>query len=247
MRFSERPLTTRLITSLLSAILIATSSFISPTYALPEQTTLTTFEDQIRSLTGNYDISNEDIIEEVHQVTSVEPLISSIAEEMGVSSTTMYNVALSESGLQADPKGHNDGGLACGVVQVHADVWHMDCQDLIDHPEVGLRFLAKHLKMGDAWKYWTSLNCYTYLSHLVDVPKMAQIQVDTTIPHTGEVAIFWYRDKSTKELEKHVAYVSSVQNNTFTVKEANFKGGLIGERVIPKSDPYLSGFYDPRL
>lgn len=160
-----------------------------------------------------------------------------------MSSTTLFNVAFSESNLNPDPKGDNDGGLAAGLVQIHYDTWHITREQALD-PEFSLRFLAKRLKAGDAWKYWTSLNCYTYVSHLVSLPRMAEITVNTNVPHKGQVAIFWYKDKNTGAREKHVAYVSGVSGSTFTVKEANFTGGLIGTRVININDPHLAGFWD---
>lgn len=158
-------------------------------------------------------------------------------------------MAKSESKLDPDPQGHNDGGLACGVVQVHAELWNMDCDELISSPEIGLEFLAKHIKKGDAWKYWTSLNCYTYVNTKFNfkLPHMADIIVNTSIAHKGEVAIFWYRSNVTGKLEKHIALtISDVENGTFTVAEANFKPGVIGTRVIHIDDPHLAGFWDSR-
>ena len=170
---------------------------------------------------------------------NVQALVSDIAKEYGVSSTTMYNVAKSESELQADPPGYNDGGLACGVVQVHADVWNLDCDELKEKPQIGLELLASRMKIGDAWKYWTPLNCYTFVNTKFGfgLPKMAGI-VPNSEPLEGSVAIFQYSNGI-----KHVAYVTSVQEGKFSVQEANFKPGLIGTRIISLQDPFLVGFY----
>lgn len=167
--------------------------------------------------------------------------------EYGIASNTLYNTLWSESRLNPNPPGHNDGNRACGVAQVHASLWGFDCDELKAKPEIGIAFLAKHIKEDTAWKYWTPLNCYTYVSHLIKLPKMSQIISNTSIPHVGHVAIFWYKDKRTGKMVKHIAYVSSVGETTFTVKEANFEAGKIGTRVVPKNNPNLAGFWDSNV
>ena len=171
---------------------------------------------------------------------TVESLISSVAKEYGISSTTLYNLAYSESKLNPDPKGHNDGGKACGVVQIHADLWDFDCQELIDDPEIGLEFAAKHIKAGTAWKYWTPANCYSYLKYALKIPlpRMAQITPNASAK-VGMVAVFYYKSV------KHVAYVTAMGKTSFTVKEANYKAGLVATREVSLNDPHLSGFYNP--
>lgn len=170
----------------------------------------------------------------------VEALISQVAKEFGISSTTLYNLAYSESRLDPDPPGHNDGGLAAGIVQIHYDTWHFTREQVLD-PEFSLRFAAKHIKAGDAWKYWTPLNCYTYVDTKFSfgLPKMAQI-VPNSEPYVGSVAIFHYSGGV-----KHIAYVTAIGTGSFTVKEANFKAGVIGTRTIQLSDPFLDGFWMP--
>ncbi len=170
---------------------------------------------------------------------TLESLISKVAQETGVSSTTLYNVAQSESGLQADPQGHNDGGLAAGLVQIHYETWGVTKEQALD-PEFSLNFLAQRIKAGDAWKYWSSLNCYAYLKYSLKIsglPKMAQIIANSSLKK-GAIAIFNYSGNI-----KHVAYVTAVNGHTFTVKEANFKAGVIGTREISIDDPYLMGFW----
>ncbi len=183
-------------------------------------------------------VASDVVVPDAEPVT-VQSLISDVAEQYHVSSTTLYNVAKSESHLQADPHGHNDGGLACGIVQIHAELWNMDCDELISHPELGLSFLAKHIKAGDAWKYWTSLNCYTFVDTKLGfgLPKMAAIVPNTTM-RVGTVAVFVYKGGV-----KHIALVTATHAGSFTVQEANFKPGVIGAREVSLTDPFLQGFW----
>lgn len=108
-------------------------------------------------------------------------------------------------------------------------------------PDFPLESVAKHLKAGDAWKYWESLNCYKFVKdHIPSLPRMAEIQPNSR-PKVGGVAIFWYTDKTTGEWEKHVAIETAVKGSHITIKEANFKAGVIGTRVIHTSDPHYVG------
>jgi hypothetical protein len=168
---------------------------------------------------------------------SVEALISRVAEEYGISSSTLHNLAQSESRL--NPGAIGDGGKSCGVVQIQYKLWGFTCEELIEHPEIGLQFAAKHIRDGTAWKYWTPMNCYSYLKYALNLPlpKMAHI-IPNSDPRVGSVAIFRYADGT-----KHVAYVQKMHGQTFTVREANFKAGLVATREVSFTDPYLQGFY----
>lgn len=174
---------------------------------------------------------------------TIEDMITRIADEEGISRETLYNLANSESKLEANPEGHNDGGKAAGIVQIHYETWGFTKEQVLD-PEFSLRFAAEHIKKGDAWKYWSPMNCYTYLKYAlkVSLPKMAQIVPSSFVPVAGAVAVFNYSGNV-----KHVALVRSVNGRSFTVKEANFKAGLVGERTISLDDPFLAGFYYPQM
>lgn len=168
---------------------------------------------------------------------SLEALISDVSAEYGISSTTLYNLAYSESRLNPDPPGHNDGGRAAGIVQIHYDVWGFTREQVLD-PEFSLRFAAEHIKKGDAWKWWTPMNCYTYLAQFVTLPKMKDI-VPTSILTDTKVAIFDYHGL------KHIALVTSTEQNGFWVKEANYVAGKIGERFVKWGDKSLTGYWSP--
>lgn len=175
---------------------------------------------------------------------SVGALISRVAKENGVSSTTLLNTVTSES--QMNPNAVGDHGLAVGLTQIHYKEWGFTKEQVLD-PEFSLTFLAKHIKAGDAWKYWTSLNCFTYLLYAqkIPLPSMARIVSNTDIPHIGEVAIFWYTDKETGKYVKHVAVITKLlPGGNFEVLEANFEAGKVGRRVININDSHLQGFLD---
>lgn len=145
-----------------------------------------------------------------------------------------------------NPNAVGDHGLAVGLTQIHYKEWGFTKEQVLD-PEFSLTFLAKHIKAGDAWKYWTSLNCFTYLLYAqkIPLPSMARIVSNTDIPHIGEVAIFWYTDKETGKYVKHVAVITKLlPGGNFEVLEANFEAGKVGRRVININDSHLQGFLD---
>ena len=172
--------------------------------------------------------------------TTVEALISKIAKEHDISSTTLYNLALSESKLNPDPPGHNDGGLAAGIVQIHYEDWGFTKEEVLD-PEFSLTFAAKHIKKGDAYKYWTPLNCYTFVwTKIRNLPRMALIQPNSE-PVVGGVAIFYYKDRTTGEQVKHIAYITQVLEGGIKIVEANKEPGLITTRKVDLNDPHYYG------
>lgn len=57
----------------------------------------------------------------------------------------------------------------------------------------------------------------------------------------GRVAIFHYLSTD----EWHVGYVESIQENGFTIAEANYHHGLRDERFILFDDKSLRGFWSP--
>lgn len=81
-------------------------------------------------------------------------------------------------------------------------------------------------------------NCYAWLATQVKLPRMVQIQPNTT-PHVGAVAIFYYNNV------KHVALITELKADGFTVKEANFHAGKIGTRFVEWGNYALAGFYEP--
>lgn len=165
---------------------------------------------------------------------SVEALISQVALEAKVSSTTLYNLVWSESRL--DPTRVSETG-DYGLVQINLKYNPQVSEEEALDPEFSLRFSADKLKKGKE-SMWTVCNCYSYASLFVDLPRMAEIQSNST-PHKGAIAIFWYGKV------KHVAVVTSTEAGGFWVKEANKSPCLTGSRFVKWGDKNLTGFYSP--
>jgi len=147
---------------------------------------------------------------------------------------------MSESKLKADPQGHNDGGRAAGIVQIHYETWGFTKEEVLD-PEFSLRFAAKHIKADTAWKYWTPLNCYIYLkfARKIPLPPTAQLWPNSEA-HIGAVALFRYSNGV-----RHYAEVIGLSEGRITLMEANFEPGKVGKRTIAMTDPHLQGFWSP--
>lgn len=89
----------------------------------------------------------------------------------------------------------------------------------------------------------TLCNCYAYLASLIgELPHMADIVPNTT-PHVGAVAVFYYHDKHTGALVKHVALIDKISATGFTVAESNFTHCVFDRRVIAWDDPHVAGFW----
>lgn len=71
---------------------------------------------------------------------------------------------------------------------------------------------------------------------------MADIVPNTT-PHVGAIAIFYYHDKHTGERVKHIAEITAIGAESFTIDEANFSHCASDRRVIEWNDPHVAGFW----
>lgn len=175
---------------------------------------------------------------EEHSPPGVEALISQIAEEYSIPSTTLYNLAYSESRLNPDPPGHNDGGTSAGVVQIQYKQWGITKEQALD-PEFALRFAAKKIAKGEEY-YWTPCNCYSHVKTFIpNLPRTAELWPNSE-PQIGSVALFRYSNGV-----RHYAYVKSVGEGFVRVTEANKTPCSIGERTVSLSDPFLLGFFMP--
>lgn len=155
---------------------------------------------------------------------------------MRVSRETTFDSEIVINTLDAETGGTWDCtriGLAGekGCFQLMPDKWKdVDPMDF----EASLRYFISKYKAGYGW-WWTSANCYAYMTLFVKLPRMAQI-LPNTPPSVGVVAIFQYS-------EKHIALVTSLEEKGFWVKEANFEPAKIGKRFIQWNDPRLVGFW----
>ena len=167
----------------------------------------------------------------------VEALVSDVAGEYDISSTSLYNLTWSESRL--NPEAVGDKGCSFGLVQINLCVHDSVTEEQALDPEFALRYAARAIKDGkeDAWSV---CNCYAYVSTRVKLPKMANIQPNSNAD-IGSVAIFYY--PSGGKFVKHIAIVVKKDSNGFTVMESNKTHCLLGSRVVKWDDPRLDGFW----
>ena len=147
----------------------------------------------------------------------ISQIVSFVADEYGVSSSTLSNLASSTPNLlsSADPLALLD--IAAQNIAEGKDYANLAC------------------------------NCYAFVkAKLGTIPLMGAIQPNIGKPDVGDVAIFYYPSKETGQLVKHIAYVSSVGQSSFTIEESNKTHCLVDSRVILNSD-YLVGFWAPNM
>lgn len=169
--------------------------------------------------------------------TNIHALISDIAAEYDISSTTLDNLVWSESRYNPDATG--DGNRAFGLTQIHLNYWDVTEEEARD-PVFNLTFAAQKIANDDEY-LWTSCNCYSLVkTRVANLPRIVEIVPNSNLK-IGAVAIFQYGSV------KHLAYVTSMgENGTFIVQEANYKPCLIGTRTIHTSDSHLQGFWEKK-
>lgn len=170
-----------------------------------------------------------------------------IAIEHGISPVALKNLANSESTWNPKSRGDFNAkkGSYCsyGLTQInicaHPEVTKEQALD----PEWNLEWAAEVIESGKGYIY-TSGNCYSLVSTKIpNLPRMAAIQPNSP-PVPGAVAIFYYRDRQTGKVEKHVAYTKAVKDGAVVIQEANKEPFLIDTRTVSLSDPHLAGFWN---
>ena len=169
---------------------------------------------------------------QVTESPTAEQLIEKVALKVGVASTTLYNLAYSESTLGQFRVG--DGGKSCGIVHFHKD-YYPEENSRCDNDEYILTRAAEMIRDGLEYRF-TPCNCFSYASLFVKLPQMAQV-VPNSPPHKNAIAIFYYGKT------KHIAVVTSLEEKGFWVKEANKSACLTGSRFVEWGDKNLRGFW----
>lgn len=149
---------------------------------------------------------------------------------------TLLNLAKSESSM--NPLKENKAGDR-GLFQISRTHHPEVADDCAFDVDCATQWTAGRITEGYLSE-WTSGNCYAFATVLVGkLPKMAELAPNGP-PIVGSVAIFNY------EGVRHLGVIQSLGGTIFTIREANYKPGLIGFRDVPYNDPHLIGFYDPR-
>lgn len=172
---------------------------------------------------------------------TVEEKIARVSQEHGISTSTLSNLAYSESRMDATAEG--DHGCSYGLTQINICVHPEVTREQALDADFNLEWAASRIEEGNAYIY-TSCNCYSLVRVKVgsSLPSMAAIQPNSA-PQIGGVAIFYYHDNETGKIVKHVAVITAVGVDSVTIFEANYAPCKIGARVIPFSDPHLVGFW----
>lgn len=166
-----------------------------------------------------------------------------IAGEYGIPSTTLRNLVYSESRWNPDAESKTGD---CGLAQINDTLnpsgKGVPCEQAKD-PAYALDFAARYIKAGQADR-WVACNCYLLVKAKIPLLPLMKDVLPNTTPHVGAVAIFEYT--STKgAYVKHIALITSIAAEGFTVLEANKQPCLIGSRFIRWDDPRLVGFFAP--
>jgi hypothetical protein len=165
---------------------------------------------------------------------TIEQKIERVAESHKIASTSLYNLAMSESSLGIKRVG--DGDKSCGIIHFYEPSYPYEFANCEDD-ELILNKAAQMIADGEGWKF-TPGNCYQFAKALVGkLPRMVDIQPNTTIPRKGEIAIFNYRG------QKHIGVQDGAEETGFWIREANYEPFKIGRRFIKWNDPAFVGFH----
>ena len=176
-----------------------------------------------------------------HENAVVEPSLDekiiTVAQEKGILPSYLYNLAESESSLGLNRIG--DNGDSCGVIhfdKVYYPVENSHCDD----DWYILRAAADMIKSGEGWKF-TPGSCVSYVRTFL--PQVPHVDAKWFKPNTtiavGRLVIFNYNGVW------HVAYITALNAETFTVKEANYIPYKLDTREVDYNDPHIVGFWAP--
>lgn len=172
---------------------------------------------------------------------TVEGKISRIAKEVGIASTTLYNLAFSESTLGKNRVG--DGGKSCGVVHFHKDYYPVE-NSKCDDDDYILTRAAQMIKAGIAHKF-SPCNCISTARNLgAHFPKgmgAEDFVPNTTLPNLvkGDLVLFRYKNGL-----RHVAVYQGMSDGLLRVKEGNYKPCKApAERLVSPDDYSVIGYW----
>lgn len=172
-------------------------------------------------------------IEAQKEETKLEQ-IDRIALAHNIATTTLYNLAFSESSLGEKRVG--DSGKSCGIIHFHKDYYPEENSRCGDDEYI-LSRAAEMIANDEEWKF-TPCNCVSYTKTLVGkLPRMWDIVPNSLYPRIGDLVILRYTN------DKHIAVITKVTEAGVWIKEANFKPCALGTRLIEFGDSHLKGYY----
>lgn len=168
--------------------------------------------------------------------------INAVAEEFGISSTTLYNLALSESSLGKNRIG--DGGKSCGVIHFHKDFYPLE-NSRCDDDEYILRRAAEMIRDGLEYKF-SPCSCISTAKNLgVKIPpKTNASDLVPNVPLSGllkgDLVLFFYK----KSGEYHVARFDGLVGGKLSVSEGNYIACKAPTtRLVDVADPTIRGYW----
>lgn len=167
---------------------------------------------------------------------SLKEQVFALAEEYGVSTSTVDALIACESGWDPDKVGPT-GDI--GLWQISPYYWP---QVNATNPLEASKWALGRIKNGNI-SDWVCSNCYLYIKAYFypNLPKMADIVPNTT-PHIGAVVILDYNGV------KHIAYISGFsEDGNLIVKEANYLKPNISSRILKLNDSHIQGFWAPDM
>lgn len=211
-----------LLASTTSSLLTQTMTYTAPVVHA------STFEDQVRQDTGNFAVSNEEILQ----------LIDASAARYKIASSTLWNLLWSESRLNPiATSSTGDFGIAQLNLAAHPEIATSSAFD----PGFAIDWTAKQLGLGKE-SQWTVCSCVTYARTLI--PSLPHQDASAFVPNAtfrkGIVAIFHYKNG-----KAHVGITGDFDAEGFWMAESNYLPCKTDKRYVRFDDPALAGFWQP--
>ena len=174
-------------------------------------------------------------------VETVEQKIVRISKEVSIASTTLYNLAFSESTLGEFRVG--DNGKSCGVVHFNKDYYPVE-NSRCDDDDYILTRAAQMIKAGLAYRF-SPCSCIATARNLgVSLP--IGVDADDLRPNItlsklrpGDLVLFKYKNGL-----YHVAVYQGLSNGLLRVKEGNYTPCRAPTaRLVSPADYSIRGFW----
>lgn len=175
---------------------------------------------------------------------TIDQKIDNYASKWNISSTTLHNLALSESGLNATSTNGDDRG----IVQINK-IYHPEITDAeAFDTDFSLNYAAEQISKGKESE-WVACDCASFVKVMLaregyTLPRIidaGNLDINSRVPVKGGVVILAYPQAH------HIAFIKSIDAEGIHIVESNFQHCLIGSRVLSPSDPHIMGYYDPSL
>ena len=166
-----------------------------------------------------------------------------IALEVGISTTTFFNLIESETGGTWNPKAYNKKTQDRGIVQINR-IWHPEVSDACAFDATcALRWAAERIKKGFQHE-WTPCSCIQTARALgVKIPPKhdAEDLMPNSPPIVGGLVLLKYGRSY------HIAVIQELGEEKMKIREGNFLPCKIGYRSLSYGDKAIRGFWTPPI